>query len=99
MMENLYKFYRKRIDSEKSSYLRYQHNDIDWDERMIGIIGPVPPDIPSYSDVQMIGPVAGICNPSFCILRICNPLISLCQTITTSSNPFFPTQSIAELYL
>jgi len=39
MMENLYKFYRKRIDSEKSSYLRYLHNDIDWDERMIGIIG------------------------------------------------------------
>ena len=38
-MENLYKFYRKRIDSEKSSYLRYLHNDIDWNERMIGIIG------------------------------------------------------------
>jgi len=38
-MENLYKFYRKRIDSEKSSYLRYLHNEIDWNERMIGIIG------------------------------------------------------------
>lgn len=38
-MESLYKFYRKRIDSEKSYYLRYLHNDIDWEERMIGIIG------------------------------------------------------------
>jgi len=38
-MENLYANYRKRIDSEKSFYLRYLHNDIDWNERMIGIIG------------------------------------------------------------
>jgi predicted AAA+ superfamily ATPase len=38
-MENLYTNYRKRIDSEKSFYLRYLHNDIDWNERMIGIIG------------------------------------------------------------
>ena len=38
-MENLYTNYRKRIDSEKCFYLRYLHNDIDWNERMIGIIG------------------------------------------------------------
>ena len=51
-------------------------------------IYPVPPDIPSYSDEQMFMPVAGICNPSFCIIRICNPLNSLYQTIIRPATLF-----------
>lgn len=38
-METLYKYYRKRIETEKNTLLRYLHTDIDWNERLIGIIG------------------------------------------------------------
>src|SRR5665647_2292179 len=38
-METLYKYYRKRIETEKSSMFRYLHTDIDWNDRLIGLIG------------------------------------------------------------
>jgi len=38
-METLYKYYRKRIETERSSMLRYLHNDIDWNDRLICIVG------------------------------------------------------------
>ena len=38
-METLYKYYRKRIETEKNTLLRYLHTEIDWNERLIGIIG------------------------------------------------------------
>ena len=60
---------------------------------------PVPPDVQYYSEIQISLSVALICNPSFCIIRICNPINSSYQTITKSCNPLPPSRSIAKLDL
>ena len=59
---------------------------------------PVPPDVQYYSEIQISLSVALICNPSFCIIRICNPVNSSYQTNATSGNPLALSLSIAGLY-
>jgi len=38
-METLYKLYRKRVEAESHNLVRYLHSEIDWNERLIGIVG------------------------------------------------------------
>ncbi len=39
-MDSLYNQFRQLIDQTDSSYLRYLHHDIDWNNRLTGIVGP-----------------------------------------------------------
>ena len=38
-METIFKYYRKRIESDRNTYMRYLKSEIDWEERLIVIVG------------------------------------------------------------
>lgn len=39
-MEHLYETMQRLLDNTTSSFLRYSYNDINWDNRMLGLVGP-----------------------------------------------------------
>lgn len=39
-MEKLFALFRKLLSETKSSFFRYMHDEINWENRMIGLVGP-----------------------------------------------------------
>ena len=39
-MDKLYEYMRKRLDETESVFFRYIYDDIHWDNRMLGLVGP-----------------------------------------------------------
>ena len=39
-MEKLYEFMQKQLDTTTSEFVRYKYADIQWNNRMLGLVGP-----------------------------------------------------------
>lgn len=39
-MDKLFEFYRRRIDETDTSFVRYKYNSINWNGKMLGVVGP-----------------------------------------------------------
>ena len=38
-MENLYRFFRQKLEDTPTDYIRSIHNEIEWDDRLVAITG------------------------------------------------------------
>lgn len=39
-MDKLFEYYRRRIEQTDTSFVRYKYNEINWNGKMIGLVGP-----------------------------------------------------------